>query len=126
MARKPEGSKPRDGYLKEYVKPPKKQGLAFSLLSKFEVIDDPSKTFPVGGFFGRYDFLSSLSEEVWPEGLVVRDYRKGEASDELVVHYKYADREGKINKFLVSTETGWAWRLDSKGGYKLVKDGNHE
>jgi len=119
VARKLEGSKPRDGYIQEYVRD--HSGIAFSRRNKFQIIEDPSNTFPEGGFFGRYDFLMSLSGEVWPEGLIVRDYRGGEASDKLMVHYKDAEREGAVDKFLVSTETGWTWKLNDTGGYKLVK-----
>ena len=111
--------KPRDNYLPDHER--KTRGIAFSTRNKFQVVDDPSETFPIGGFFGRYDFLASLSYQVWPEGLVVCDYRAGEAGDELVVRYKDAEREGSVDKFLVSNKTGWVWKLSSIGGFQLVR-----
>lgn len=110
--------KPRDGYLDEYVK--NRRGIAFNSRNKFEVIEDPTKTFPEGGFFGRYDFLVSLSGEVWPEGLIVCDYRKGEPGDELMVRYKESDRKGYTEKFLVSTKSDSTWILTPSGVLKLV------
>ena len=117
------GRKPRDSYLPDHER---KTRRSFSRLNKFEIIREPSEHFPIGGFFGRYDFLMSLSGEVWPEGLIVRDHRRGEAVDELMVHYKNAEREGHVEKFLVSTETGWAWRLNANSGFKLVSMGPNQ
>ena len=90
--------------------------------NNFQVIKDPSNTFPEGGFFRRYDFLLSLSGEVWPEGMIVMDFRRdNNIGHEFRVHYRDADREGKVNKFLISTETGMAWRLRTKSGFKLIR-----
>lgn len=77
----------------------------------FAIASDPNDDLVIGSRYVRRDFLASLLQDIWPDGLIVRDDKRNKYTITFVKGLDHALLKRSDRKFFQATGKGHNYKL---------------